>query len=285
MIDKDKKIGYVRISSFIQNTADELRKALDQLKEEGVKGLILDLRDNPGGLLSAAVEISDLFLEKGKIVSTEGRNTIPKSYLAQKDSPYEELPLVVLINQNSASASEIVSAAPPGQQAGDDHRPAVLRQGLGAEHPRARGRQQRAQADRGQLSPAQRRQHPPLPRLQDHRQVGRVSQPGHGGQAHPQRVCQVVRRPPRPRPEIGRQGPCQDRRAQAGSRQGQGQGQGKDKRRPRRRRRPKTDDKDKPQLKVRSPHAEPGPFVDKVLDKALEVIKAKLAEEQKAKAA
>jgi carboxyl-terminal processing protease len=116
MLDKDKKIGYVRVTGFIQNTADELRKALDQLREEGVKGLILDLRDNPGGLLSSAVEISDMFMDNagkkdGKIVSTEGRNTIPKEYRAQKDSPYEDLPVVVLINQNSASASEIVSAA------------------------------------------------------------------------------------------------------------------------------------------------------------------------------
>ena len=57
MLDKDKKIGYVRIATFSQNTADELKKALDQLKEEGAKGLILDLRDDPGGLLSAAVEV------------------------------------------------------------------------------------------------------------------------------------------------------------------------------------------------------------------------------------
>ena len=92
MIDKDKKIGYVRITGFVQNTAEELRKALEQLREEGVKGLIIDLRDDPGGLLSSAVEISDMFLEKGKVVSTEGRNTIPKSYLAQKDSPSKTCP-------------------------------------------------------------------------------------------------------------------------------------------------------------------------------------------------
>jgi carboxyl-terminal processing protease len=111
MVDKDKKIGYIRISTFIQKTGEELRKALDELKEQGVKGLILDLRDNPGGLLSAAVEVSDTFLDKGDIVSTKGRNTVPKSYVAQKDSVYEDLPMVVLVNQNSASASEIVSAA------------------------------------------------------------------------------------------------------------------------------------------------------------------------------
>ena len=75
MLDKDKKIGYVRITSFIQNTTEELKKALDELKEQGMKGLILDLRDDPGGLLSAAVEVSDLFLDEGEIVSTKGRNT------------------------------------------------------------------------------------------------------------------------------------------------------------------------------------------------------------------
>jgi carboxyl-terminal processing protease len=111
VLDKDKKIGYIRISSFIQGTAEDLKKALDGLKDEGMKGLILDLRDDPGGLLSAAVEVSDIFLDRGEIVSTKGRNTAPKTYHAQKDSPFEELPMVVLVNQNSASASEIVSAA------------------------------------------------------------------------------------------------------------------------------------------------------------------------------
>jgi carboxyl-terminal processing protease len=120
MFDKDKKIGYVRVTTFSQNTADELKKALDQLKEEGVKGLILDLRDDPGGLLSAAVEVSDLFLEKGEIVSTKGRNTPARKFDASKDALYEDLPMVILINQNSASASEIVAAAL------QDHKRAVV---------------------------------------------------------------------------------------------------------------------------------------------------------------
>jgi carboxyl-terminal processing protease len=111
LIDKDAKIGYVRITSFIQNTAEDLKKVLDELKGQGVRGLILDLRDDPGGLLSAAVEVSDLFLSEGEIVSTKGRNTQPKSYKAQRDSLFEDVPMVVLVNQNSASASEIVSAA------------------------------------------------------------------------------------------------------------------------------------------------------------------------------
>jgi carboxyl-terminal processing protease len=111
MLDKANKIGYIRITSFIQNTTAELRKALEQLKEEGMQGLILDLRDNPGGLLSAAVDVSDLFLEDGAIVSTKGRNTLPKSYVAHQEGTVDPFPLAVLVNQNSASASEIVSAA------------------------------------------------------------------------------------------------------------------------------------------------------------------------------
>ena len=113
LIDKDKKIGYIRITGFNEHTADELHKILEQFKDDGGKGLILDLRDDPGGLLSAAVEVSDMFLEKGEIVSTKGRNTQPRHYEAQKDSPFEasDIPMVVMVNQNSASASEIVAAA------------------------------------------------------------------------------------------------------------------------------------------------------------------------------
>jgi carboxyl-terminal processing protease len=123
LIDKDKKIGYIRITSFIQNTAEDLKKVLDELKEQGMRGLILDLRDDPGGLLSAAVEVVDLFLDHGEIVSTKGRNTQPKTFSASKDSPFGDLPMVVLVNQNSASASEIVSAALQ-----DHHRATVVGQ-------------------------------------------------------------------------------------------------------------------------------------------------------------
>ncbi len=110
MIDHDKKIGYIRITSFIQNTTEELKAALNDLKGEGMTGLILDLRDNPGGLLSAAVEVSDLFLDGGVIVSTKGRNTPNKVYEAQKDGQFTDFPMVVLVNHSSASAAEIVSA-------------------------------------------------------------------------------------------------------------------------------------------------------------------------------
>jgi carboxyl-terminal processing protease len=110
MYDKENKIGYVRITSFIQNTTEDLKKALNELKADGMRGLVLDLRDNPGGLLSAAVEISDLFVDNGLIVSTKGRNIISKTYEAQKEGTFSDFPMVVLVNQNSASAAEIVSA-------------------------------------------------------------------------------------------------------------------------------------------------------------------------------
>lgn len=110
MLDKEKKIALIRISSFSRNTTKELKDALEQVKKEDVKGLILDLRFNPGGLLSSAVEISDLFVESGKIVSTKGRNTEERTWEARKPGTYSEFPMVVLVNRYSASASEIVSA-------------------------------------------------------------------------------------------------------------------------------------------------------------------------------
>jgi carboxyl-terminal processing protease len=111
MLDPAKKIGYIRITEFLQNTPDDVRSALKELKEQGVKGLILDLRGDPGGLLSAAVAICDMFLDKGVIVSTRGRNTIDKSYEAEPDGTFDNVPMVVLVDEYSASASEIVAAA------------------------------------------------------------------------------------------------------------------------------------------------------------------------------
>jgi len=110
MIDPEKKIGYIRLTHFSRRSADELRDALNQLIAEGMKGLVLDLRFNPGGLLSQATEISDMFIESGKIVSTKGRNTPERSWEAKKDGTFSGFPMVVLVNHFSASASEIVSA-------------------------------------------------------------------------------------------------------------------------------------------------------------------------------
>ncbi len=107
--------GYLRISQFQSKTADYLVKAMDDLKKENdgpLKGLILDLRNNPGGVLNGAVAVSDAFLDKGLIVYTEGR--LPDSSLrfnATPDDVADGAPIVVLVNQGSASASEIVAGA------------------------------------------------------------------------------------------------------------------------------------------------------------------------------
>ena len=110
MLDDEKKIGYIRITNFSRHTADELRTALGELKREGMKGLILDLRFNPGGLLTSAIEVSDLFVAEGRIVSTAGRNGPQRVWDAKKDGTFEGFPMVVLVNRTSASASEILAA-------------------------------------------------------------------------------------------------------------------------------------------------------------------------------
>ena len=104
------KIGYVRITQFGDSTGDELEAALNKLKAQGMKALILDLRWNPGGLLDQAVEVCQKFLPRGQlVVSTEGRDTIEK-YVAQgRGDEIPGLPIVVLANQSSASAAEIVT--------------------------------------------------------------------------------------------------------------------------------------------------------------------------------
>lgn len=110
LLDEDRKIGYIRLDSFTEETPEEVKSALEELKRAGMKGLLLDLRDDPGGLLAAAVEVSDLFIEEGKIVSTRGRNTREKVYRATKEGTYTGFPIAVLVNRHSASASEILAA-------------------------------------------------------------------------------------------------------------------------------------------------------------------------------
>jgi carboxyl-terminal processing protease len=111
IIDPDKKIGYIRLTHFTRRSAEEMRHALQALKNQDMKGLILDLRYNPGGLLASAVEIADMFIEDGVIVSTEGRNSRERSWYAKKFGTYTGFPIAVLVNRMSASASEILSAA------------------------------------------------------------------------------------------------------------------------------------------------------------------------------
>jgi carboxyl-terminal processing protease len=115
--------GYVRISSFQSGTATDLRKALAQLEVEnpGMQGLILDLRNDPGGLLDQAVEVSDEFLDEGLIVYTGGRlETQKMRFEAHRNSKQHSYPMVVLVNSGSASASEIVAGAL------QDHKRAII---------------------------------------------------------------------------------------------------------------------------------------------------------------
>jgi carboxyl-terminal processing protease len=110
MLNPDKRIGYVRITAFSRDTAEELRTALQTLQKEKLAGLIVDLRYNPGGLLASAIEVSDLFVADGTIVSTAGRNAPERKWEAHKEGTFLGFPMVVLVNRFSASASEIVAA-------------------------------------------------------------------------------------------------------------------------------------------------------------------------------
>ncbi|MCR4295255.1 MAG: S41 family peptidase, partial [Elusimicrobia bacterium] len=118
----DGGVGYLRITEFSAKTADDVADALRQLKKEGATSLIIDLRNDPGGLLSAAVEISSMFLGEGKlVVYTQGRRSDSRQdFTAGAKAPYPSLPLVVLINGGSASGSEIVAGAM------QDHKRAVV---------------------------------------------------------------------------------------------------------------------------------------------------------------
>ena len=109
----DDGIGYLRISQFQHHTARDLDKALEQMQQQGtLTGLVLDLRNNPGGVLRGAVDVSDAFISEGVIVSTKGRLASSQmSFEATAEMSIADIPMVVLINGGSASASEIVAGA------------------------------------------------------------------------------------------------------------------------------------------------------------------------------
>ena len=111
----DDHIGYIRIASFHERTAADLRKALAEVtaKANPMKGLVLDLRNDPGGLLNQAIEVSDMFLKSGIIVSTRGRTKNMETKTMARDNGSKEVtvPMVVLVNEGTASAAEIVAGA------------------------------------------------------------------------------------------------------------------------------------------------------------------------------
>lgn len=121
---EEEDVAYLRVTSFSEQTAKGLEKEFQKLKKKlgsNMKGIVLDLRNNPGGLLDQAIEVADSFLEKGEIVSTRGRIADnAKRFTAKKGDMTEGLPVVVLINGGSASASEIVAGAL------QDHRRALV---------------------------------------------------------------------------------------------------------------------------------------------------------------
>ncbi len=110
--DASQHIAYIRITAFSGNTARDLRRVLKQLLDQHAEGLVLDLRFNPGGMLNQAIEVCDLFLREGRIVSVEGRGTPEQTWDAKGPGTIVPLgfPLVVMVNRFSASAAEIVSA-------------------------------------------------------------------------------------------------------------------------------------------------------------------------------
>lgn len=118
----DDGFGYVRLAQFQENSSKDLRKALKKITPEGgLKGLVLDLRNNPGGLLTEAVGVSDIFLSSGMIVYTKGRDEVAKmEFRADAEGTEPDYPIIVLVNGGSASASEIVAGAL------QDHKRAVI---------------------------------------------------------------------------------------------------------------------------------------------------------------
>ena len=106
----EKNIGYIEVVSFDEGTAQEFEKKYNELKEQNIKSLIIDLRNNPGGLVDEALDIADLFVPKGEIlITTIGKGEKRKEYKAKREDVIIDIPVVILVNENSASASEILA--------------------------------------------------------------------------------------------------------------------------------------------------------------------------------
>jgi carboxyl-terminal processing protease len=121
-LDGRDRIGYLRITTFTENTVNELRQALAWTTQQGMRGLVLDLRDNPGGYLDAGIGVCDLLIPSGVIVTTRGRNS-RESHRANGKAPFTVVPVAVVVNDQTASAAEIVAACLQ-----DHHRAAIVGQ-------------------------------------------------------------------------------------------------------------------------------------------------------------
>lgn len=110
MLPGEPRIGLIRISHFSRYTAEEIKSAIEELLKNKMEGLIIDLRGNPGGLLEVAIQMCDLFLEDGNIVSVRGRNVPERSWDAKPNGSFPDFPMAVLVDNYSASASEVFSA-------------------------------------------------------------------------------------------------------------------------------------------------------------------------------
>ena len=111
MLDETRGIGYIRMEGFQNNTAEELDEALRTLERKGMKALIWDLRGNPGGLLETAAAVIERFIDRGVLVSTEGRAPEQSQVFKAHGNNVRHYPLTLLVDENSASASEIVAGA------------------------------------------------------------------------------------------------------------------------------------------------------------------------------
>lgn len=103
------EIGYIRIIQLTEGTAGDFRRVAESLEADGIKGLIIDLRDNGGGLLSAALEIADMFLSDGVMLKVRGRNVSPSQYAADSEEILNDVPVAILVNRQTASAAEILT--------------------------------------------------------------------------------------------------------------------------------------------------------------------------------
>ena len=121
IIGSEKNIGYIRLKSFNENSDKQFLKSVKNFEKSKIKGYVLDLRNNPGGLLTQAINITDIFLDDGEIVSTKGRKiSETRKFFARKGDEIKGKPIVVLINNGSASASEIFAGAMK------DHKRAII---------------------------------------------------------------------------------------------------------------------------------------------------------------